>query len=646
MFYYDDNFLKFYKKVSNIGTGSTGNVSIYTQRNNKSVKAVKHYKTDYYPCVGEYIINELNVLQKLNHINIISINSVFIDQNKSKLNEQRMLIKNRSLKSNENIVIDNLYNIYVVMPYYHLNLLSFKFMLNKYPEKNKICNILMYQLLNAINYMNVNGYVHRDIKPENIMITFTNKSYEDINLVLIDFGLAKYLPVNVKPDTCAQTINYRSPEMLLKLKETTYSIDIWSVGCIFYEVLTTHLLFWDMHDKKINILNNVFKLVELINIHEWPTVTKTKQKYLQFCYNDKSKEQIEYKLLNANNNFNKTFKDLNEFELNFVKHCLQVNPHKRYNAKQLLNLPYFASFNKKINLAKDYSNYYLKKNNKILLNSEINNKTTILFNKDTLLTKDFYFRKINVFLNHFNTVNINILTNAFYIYYKCLTNIDYDQNQSNMVLNTCDKLIEICIYLCKKKHTNIIDSTFNLNLFNELNVLFVLDYKIDCNAALFLLLNIYNLHKHIFKNEINLNPKLKFLLKTIMFVFTVDFSIFNYNNSTLVYTAIYICKKLYDPVLFNNSFDDLLSFDNFCKSTEIIKELGPVSNLSDCISCFKYSLTKMYNLLVKKKEFDVESVTKFASLSDYELFLNSENNIKLKGLFLFYIFIFRLQSTF
>jgi len=94
---------------------------------------------------------------------------------------------------------------------------------------------VMYQVLNAISYMQGQGIVHRDIKPENIL--FATKD-EDSPIKIIDFGLARkhYPSFGEKPmSTIVGTPYYIAPDVLRKKYDK--ASDLWSVGVIAYILL-------------------------------------------------------------------------------------------------------------------------------------------------------------------------------------------------------------------------------------------------------------------------------------------------------------------------------------------------------------------------------------------------------------------------
>lgn len=90
----------------------------------------------------------------------------------------------------------------------------------------------LYQLLKAISFCHLRCILHRDLKPQNLLID------REGHIKLADFGLARMIGVPVRTYTHeVVTLWYRAPEVLLGTKLYTCALDIWSLGCIFAEMV-------------------------------------------------------------------------------------------------------------------------------------------------------------------------------------------------------------------------------------------------------------------------------------------------------------------------------------------------------------------------------------------------------------------------
>lgn len=107
------------------------------------------------------------------------------------------------------------------------------------PIDNDVARHVLWQLLQGVKALHAADVLHRDLKPANVLLD------ADCNVKICDFGLAR--PVLQAPDAGAPTDGstltqyvatrwYRAPELLLQ-SAYTQAIDMWSVGCIFAEIL-------------------------------------------------------------------------------------------------------------------------------------------------------------------------------------------------------------------------------------------------------------------------------------------------------------------------------------------------------------------------------------------------------------------------
>ncbi|VDP57241.1 unnamed protein product [Schistosoma curassoni] len=98
--------------------------------------------------------------------------------------------------------------------------------------------LFLYQLLRGLAYCHERRILHRDLKPQNLLINSRG------DLKLADFGLARAKSIPIKTySNEVVTLWYRPPDILLGSTEYSTHIDMWGVGCIFYEMATGWPLF-------------------------------------------------------------------------------------------------------------------------------------------------------------------------------------------------------------------------------------------------------------------------------------------------------------------------------------------------------------------------------------------------------------------
>ncbi|CAG9819024.1 unnamed protein product [Phaedon cochleariae] len=114
-----------------------------------------------------------------------------------------------------------------------------KIIISHQPLSPDHIKVFLYQILRGLKYLHSARILHRDIKPGNLLVN------SNCVLKICDFGLARV----EEPDTSKHmtqevvTQYYRAPEILMGAKHYTAAVDVWSVGCIFGELLGRRILF-------------------------------------------------------------------------------------------------------------------------------------------------------------------------------------------------------------------------------------------------------------------------------------------------------------------------------------------------------------------------------------------------------------------
>jgi calcium-dependent protein kinase len=214
---------KKYKAKKMLGSGSFG--SVYEAKNTifGNTVAMKVIKKDKENELDEQEIrNEIDILKKLSHPNIVKIYEFYISEN----------------------------HYYIITEFCRDGEL-FSYIKNKYSERQLA--VLFYQVFSGLWYLHENKILHRDIKLENIMIDGKEKDKETGEelfwVKIIDFGTAKLFEKNKKEKDVVGSSYYIAPEVLKQ--NYNEKCDTWSVGVILYMTLVGRAPFDGKDDEEI-----------------------------------------------------------------------------------------------------------------------------------------------------------------------------------------------------------------------------------------------------------------------------------------------------------------------------------------------------------------------------------------------------------
>uniref|UniRef100_A0A452I4E4 cyclin-dependent kinase n=1 Tax=Gopherus agassizii TaxID=38772 RepID=A0A452I4E4_9SAUR len=205
---------------------------------------------------------------------------------------------------------------------------------------------LLYQILDGIHYLHANWVLHRDLKPANILVM--GEGAERGRVKIADMGFARLFNSPLKPladlDPVVVTFWYRAPELLLGARHYTKAIDIWAIGCIFAELLTSEPIF---HCRQEDIktsnpfhhdqLDRIFSVMGFPADKDWEDIRKmpeypTLQKdFRRTTYANSSLIKYMEK--------HKVKPDSKVFLL--LQKLLTMDPTKRITSEQALQDPYF-----------------------------------------------------------------------------------------------------------------------------------------------------------------------------------------------------------------------------------------------------------------------------------------------------------------
>ncbi|ERN18696.1 hypothetical protein AMTR_s00065p00208610 [Amborella trichopoda] len=281
-----------------IGQGAYGNV--YRASEVRSGRFVALKRVGFDKCIPEsihFMAREIKILRRLDHPNIVKLEG---------------LVLSRFSRS--------LYLVFEYMEHDLARLLSRPNI--KFNESQIKC--LMQQLFLGLDHCHSRGVIHRDIKGSNLLV--------DGNGVLkvADFGLATFInPRQRRPLTNhVVTLWYRPPELLLGSTDYGNTVDLWSVGCVFAEMIFGEPIFQGRTE--VEQLYEIFRLCGSPSDEYWRTCK------LPWAAIFKSQQPYEHRLT-------QTFKFLPQRNLNLLNMLLSVDPTRRGTARAALASEYFLT---------------------------------------------------------------------------------------------------------------------------------------------------------------------------------------------------------------------------------------------------------------------------------------------------------------
>ena len=242
----------------------------------------------------EELMNEIDILRKLDHPNILKITDFY------------------SLKNEYNIITE-----------YCQEGELFEEIKAQAPFSEVLAAWYMNQILSAVSYCHNMNILHRDLKPENILIVKRQKNgFHPIKI--IDFGTAKVFKKEKREHSVIGSAYYIAPEVLSR--NYTELCDLWSCGVIMYILLTGRPPFNGINEE--GIMQKIKEGTYDMTKYPWGIIS-----------NDA--------------------KDL-------IKGLLQINPSKRFTAKQALEQSWFK--NEKIKASQTCYNIKNRQLNKLIDN--------------------------------------------------------------------------------------------------------------------------------------------------------------------------------------------------------------------------------------------------------------------------------------
>ena len=185
----------------------------------------------------------------------------------------------------------------------------------------------LYYLLRALKFIHSANIVHRDIKPSNILVN------ADCTIKICDFGLSRQIDSGLEDLTeYVVTRYYRAPEIMLSSHMYTKSVDIWSAGCTFAEILGRKVLFPG---------GNYIKQIDLII----KMLGTPSEEDMEFIANSHAKRFLQSLPFHPKMNLREAIAPAASQEaFDLIGKMLEFNPKNRITVEEALRHPYLADF--------------------------------------------------------------------------------------------------------------------------------------------------------------------------------------------------------------------------------------------------------------------------------------------------------------
>lgn len=296
----------YYQIIGSISGGTCGDVLKAREKSTGRIVAAKRIKY-LNPNVGfpPNSLNEIKILRTMNHKNIAHLIQVCTKD----------------------------HNVYLVFDYLQYDLHGLLYSSNLHLSLQQV-RCFTRQMMLGLQALHEKKVLHRDLKPANLLINVDNV------LQITDFGLAVMNPPPGKAMTSKViTIWYRPPELLLGSEHYGPEIDIWSSGCIIYEMITHNVLFRAAMDSEIEQLIAIFSVCGLPD-SQWP-----EWKNLPYSKNFLRPGDRRFANKSLRSFLDRTIPQQFSSCIPLLLKILNFNPSKRIGIDEILKDPFLASDN-------------------------------------------------------------------------------------------------------------------------------------------------------------------------------------------------------------------------------------------------------------------------------------------------------------
>ncbi|KAG2207388.1 hypothetical protein INT47_006863 [Mucor saturninus] len=188
----------------------------------------------------------------------------------------------------------------------------------------------VYQICRGLKYIHSANVLHRDLKPGNLLVN------ADCELKICDFGLARGYSENAEHNVGFMTEYvatrwYRAPEIMLSFQNYTKAIDMWSVGCIFAEMLGGRPLF-----KGRDYVDQLNQILGILGTPDEETLSRVGS--------DRAQVYIRSLPIMPKIPFENLYARANPMAIDLLNKLLEFDPSRRITVEEALGHPYLSAY--------------------------------------------------------------------------------------------------------------------------------------------------------------------------------------------------------------------------------------------------------------------------------------------------------------
>lgn len=296
----------YFEYEKTIGSGAYGVVISAKDTRGSSTVAIKNIQRAFDDLTdAKRIVREIKLMRHLNHKYVLGVDDIL-----------------------EPVSLAKFEDVYIVSALMATDL--HRVIYSRHALSDEHIAFFMYQMLCAMKYVHSANVIHRDLKPSNILVN------ANCELKICDFGLARGIFPEEELELTEYVVTrwYRAPEIMLGCMKYTKEVDVWSIGCIFAEMMSRKPLF--PGQDYIDQLHLIMNALGAPSDQELYFLTNARaRKFMNAEHQKRGGAPVK--------SLAQILPDISADAMDLLEKMLVIDPNKRITVDDALAHPYLAS---------------------------------------------------------------------------------------------------------------------------------------------------------------------------------------------------------------------------------------------------------------------------------------------------------------